>query len=463
MVRSTPKRDSEAGSLCANLMRWAINQLPQPLQYLFARIQRLWIRWILLGICAFAVLLWNTTETWTQWRWVQAVHHAVTRAPLPQAQVFSVALAYLEGDDNDDYREALSDALGDIPGIHRLKFDRRTQVTDAANADLAQAQASKQAKEWLHESGAHVLIWGQVMRVAGGDHLRLHFVAKDAPNTSSLRLSGDQAIELPAVALGQLGAVVRAQVLAQIAPLAMDGNVQAKQLQHQLTVVTPVVQDWADPATRASLSLSLSDSWRIVGEMLGDRDALIQALDLARQALADTPRASAPLDWARAQGTLGSALRVLGEHLDDEVLLRDSVAAYKAALQEYTQARMPQGWAAAQNNLGIVLQFLGERLGNEALLREAVAAYKAALQERSRESAPQKWAMTQNNLGVALATLGEQLGDEALLREAVEAFRAALLEYTRERVPQDWAMTERNLAAVLTRLEESSDSEPTPP
>jgi hypothetical protein len=204
---------------------------------------------------------------------------------------------------------------------------------------------------------------------------------------------------------------------------------------------------WA--ATQNNLGLAL----RVLGER-GDNEALRGAVAAFENALLERTRERAPHDWAATQNNLGTTLFVLGQHGDDEALRR-AVAAYENALLEYTRECAPVAWAATQNNLGDALRLLGERSDGEAL-RRAVAAFENALVEHTRERAPLAWATTQNNLGAALLVLGER-GDDQAVHGAVAAFEDALLERTRKRAPLAWAMTQNNLGAALRVLGDRGD------
>ena len=205
---------------------------------------------------------------------------------------------------------------------------------------------------------------------------------------------------------------------------------------------------------RGGYLLRQADALFRQGEERGDRQALLNAVEIDRRALTEFPRAQAPLDWAQTQNSLGNALETLGEWGSGTARLEEAVAAYRAALEERTRDRVPLDWATTQTNLGFALMRLGERESGTARLEEAVAVYGHALEERTRKRVPLDWAQTQNNLGLALWRLGERESGTTRLEEAVAAYRAALEERTRERVPLGWATTQNNLGIALESLGE---------
>jgi tetratricopeptide (TPR) repeat protein len=188
------------------------------------------------------------------------------------------------------------------------------------------------------------------------------------------------------------------------------------------------------------------------GDELGDNGALLSAIERRRRLTQLITRERAPLEWARAQNSLGMAVFTLGERESGTARLEEAVAIHREVLKEPIRESVPLEWAMAQSGLANALQAIGARESGTAKLEEAVAAYREALKERTRERAPLQWAATQNNLGSALGSLGERESGMAKLEEAVAAFREALKEYTRERAPLDWAMAQNNLGTVLWRL-----------
>jgi tetratricopeptide (TPR) repeat protein len=207
-----------------------------------------------------------------------------------------------------------------------------------------------------------------------------------------------------------------------------------------------------DPHRRWHLVMQQAREFSDQGNEFADNQALRDAIEAYRHALALVPRLMRRLEWAATQNALGNALQVLGGRESGTERLDEAVAAYRAALQERTRERVPLDWAMTQNNLGLALERLRAREDGTERLRDAVAAYRAALQEYTRDRVPLDWAMTQNNLGNALLRLGDRENSVERLEEAIAAYRAALQERTRERVPLDWAATQNNLGIALLRL-----------
>jgi tetratricopeptide (TPR) repeat protein len=123
------------------------------------------------------------------------------------------------------------------------------------------------------------------------------------------------------------------------------------------------------------------------GDEFGDNEALIEAVEVYRIALAERSRDEAPLDWAATQNNLGNAFSLLGEREVGTTRLEEAVTAYRAALEVRLRELEPFDWAATLNNLGATLSLLGERESGTARLGEAVAACSRPGGARSRACA----------------------------------------------------------------------------
>jgi tetratricopeptide (TPR) repeat protein len=188
------------------------------------------------------------------------------------------------------------------------------------------------------------------------------------------------------------------------------------------------------------------------GQEFGDNNALRSAIERGTRLIDLNPRERMPVEWAKAEISLGRALLVLGEREAGTAKLEEARVAFREALKEIPRERMPLDWATGKNNLGLVLHSLGERESSTAKLEEAVVAFREALMERTRERAPLDWADTQNNLAGALVHLGSRGTGTAKLEQAVVAFREALNEVTRERDRLRWATIQNNLGSALMVL-----------
>ncbi len=207
-----------------------------------------------------------------------------------------------------------------------------------------------------------------------------------------------------------------------------------------------------DPSIELEILALSGNALGSYGSDKGDRQKLLQAIDVYREVLKRYTREGNPLNWAKTQRRLGETLSLLGWRESGTEHLEEAIEAYKAVLTVQTREQMPLEWAGIQCRLGNTLTILGRRESGTARLTEAVKAFQAALTVQRREQVPIDWALTQNELGILLFTLGERDIESSHLEDAVTAFRQALKEITRERWPMNWASIQNNLGLALHRL-----------
>ncbi|MBF0156767.1 MAG: tetratricopeptide repeat protein [Magnetococcales bacterium] len=450
-----------------------------------------------------------------------------TPPPLPRAKPghYTVAVARLGNDPGNAQRAALvqylsefgeSPADGKVGGslVDALVIEREVELPSDGSRNDNVETGHKKARDLLGQTGADVLLWGEVIQEGEKPTLVLRWTPS---RESALReergdlergvrySSSAREQELPALVWDDLASVlgllvastgaefhdqdgqfladrlrsfvrqaenllegardrwtaetssrvesVLADALSTLGEQSGENEALAEAIRHYRSVLQHL-EGGTDRLAWATTQNNLGNALQSLGEREGGAERLEEAVEAFRAAFLELTRERVPLQWAMVQNNLGNALRALGERESGTARLEEAVQAFRSALGEYTRERVPLDWAVTQNNLGNALLRLGEREGEMVWFEEAVAAYRAALLERTRERVPLDWAATQNNLGNALRALGERESGTARLEEAVAAYRAALLERTRERVPLDWAMTQNNLGVALQALGE---------
>jgi hypothetical protein len=144
--------------------------------------------------------------------------------PLPKAKpdVFTVAIARLEGDDEkNDMESTVAQDLRDLQrsnGIAVLEFHRTINADSDDEVQTGQAKAQK----WLTQSGAQVLIWGKVLTVGGNSVPTplLYWtsnVARSGAAPESKRYDPAQVQQLPTVFQTDLSDILRLLVVTQSA------------------------------------------------------------------------------------------------------------------------------------------------------------------------------------------------------------------------------------------------------
>jgi tetratricopeptide (TPR) repeat protein len=405
---------------------------------------------------------------WWQWPTIRTLPGVggllawFTRKRLKKAdpKQFSVGIAMLEGDVDGAHRRRLFAAMEGLQGVQVLPLDRT--ITREGNDLQAGVQAGhEQARRHLQKCGAHVLIWGTVLKHDGRTAPKLYWTASQelrspAPMRESYLIAED--LSLPELFWEDLAQVLQLVVAARAGEFTkLQGTFIADRLKPLIAQVRglldarPRPRGWTNESI-AEVRFLFAGALYIYGQQTGRYEPVEEAVAAYREALTERTRERVPLDWARTQNNLGAALSTLGKRESGTGRLEQAVAAYREALKEYTRERVPLDWAATLNNLGVALSTLGERESGTARSEEAVGAYREALKERTRDRVPLDWAMTQSNLGNALSALGVRESGTARLEHGVAAYREALKEFTRERVPLQWAGTQNNLGNALCSL-----------
>jgi hypothetical protein len=295
--------------------------------------------------------------------------------PLPKAKpgFFTVAVARLENDDEKaDMASAIAQDLRELEkskGIRVLEF-HRTIIADSDD-DVPAGQA--EARKWLTQSGAQVLIWGKVVTSPDRSVPELYWTTSDNRNDKAIsdRYGLDNNNRLPISFQKNLSDILDLLVVTESSAFnAEAGHFVADRLQPFIERVRHLIEgDAARQWTSgdiARIKLILGNSLVTVGDQTGTNDPISEAIGLYRAALTNF---QFPLDRAMTQNNLGYAMFRLGERESGTADLQQAVAAYRAALVERTRERAPLDWATTQNNLGNALETLGERESGTADLQ----------------------------------------------------------------------------------------------
>lgn len=264
---------------------------------------------------------------------------------------FTVAIAKLDGDADDEVRGGVTHVLAGVArrSRHRiqvLRYPVTVELGDSADVELQEAVGHRNAQHHLAEGGADLLLWGRVREfhgevlpelfwtVAGGDrHLGdSDFGLEGAKLTERLLEDYREALEL--VLLSQatmLGGAETSWALPEVRAL------RARLLAF---LETEAFGGWEADEQVAALRIA-GDSSRLIGLQAGESRLLEEAGGLYEQALRLVGRAEAPLKWASLQNRLGRALFRLGEWESGTARLEESVNAFYAALDEYTRSAYP--------------------------------------------------------------------------------------------------------------------------
>lgn len=368
--------------------------------------------------------------------------------PRPSAERFSVAVAHIEGDKDGDVETLIVESLKNIPGVEPIRFDRRSEILTADQPVEAERRALKNARAWLSQSGADVLLLGYL--VPTPDKLvRILLVPRLADDSFEAKLSATNAIEFPLYAKEVFQDVIRVQVLAYVGQFDL-GRVSTGELKSAVRKLEELVDTLPPGQRRVDMQVALGNVLAEYGIHSMDTEALRASTKAYREALGAYSQHDDLLRRVEVQNYLGRVLRALGQSSVDS--LEEAVTVYKDALSHISPDTVPLGWASLQNNMGIALHELGKYRADESLLRQAVTAQRSALKNAPRELDSTEWALHQNSLGNTLVTLGKLKQDPQYLEEAIVAFKAALEEEPKEAAPMYWAMIQNNLGVALLEI-----------
>lgn len=401
-----------------------------------------WLKGVVAGVLPGT----EPTRCWIEERW-QATFRAEDAHDPGQ---FVVLVTRLAGDPDGSETKHLVDAFLGEKGFQRLTT---CQVVPLRGEDQNAAEETAEAKanQLRATRRADLVLWGEV---ADRGALRVWMTAPAVrADLKAKPWVVDKGVLEPAFQ-EQFALALQAVVLTAVKQ--PSDSAEGKTFADMLGPLLPRLGNLvSNPPTglsddaKGSIFSAAGRTFESYGNRVGDMVALNEAVETYRATLEVLTRDRVPLDWARAENSLGHALFTLGTRESGTSRLEEALEAYRAALEERRLEVVPYDWADTERNLGQALFRLGEREPGSVLFDKAAAAYRAALEVQTRAAAPMLWAGTEIDLGNALVRVGEQEISAPRLKDASAAYRAALEELTHERNPFDWAAAELDLGNAL--------------
>ncbi len=415
----------------------------------------------------------------------------------------AVAVAELYNDKHNSVGRMLSEALFNLSkdlGFQPLKFARMIPIGD--QPETSEEAGHALAQRYLRESGAHLLIWGEVTDKEK-DLARLFWTPRNQKGDLSRKEYRAESFELPGAQFDDLINMLGIIVARQLMQFSDDaGRVIAPKLRSFIDNVHRLLSSSAngrwDPGTRARVQATLAGALWFYGVQTGQAEPLEKSIELYRAALADTDH---PIERARIEHNLGSSLSRLGAQRGDTNLLREAIAALSEAAEvlasqkpsELLEDPKPSEDVASLINLGDARRTLGEiesknRLAEDlseratataiAEFKEALNCFDKALTHISRQSSPAEWAVARNDRGITLKGLAmlEWLLEQkqpsiqppapnsswiAHFDEAIASHRAARDVFNMESTPL-YRIQSMNYLGDALSLKGECESDPTP-
>ncbi|MBV9511345.1 MAG: hypothetical protein JO303_13790, partial [Caulobacteraceae bacterium] len=206
-------------------------------------------------------------------------------------------------------------------------------------------------------------------------------------------------------------------------------------------------------ASRLAAAEARADRARFLtacGVRLKDPMLLRMALDGLAQSLSRLDAAYEPVAWARS-ATLRAAARTALADLDGEIgEVAEAINDLLKVIEHVSRDHSPLDWARAQATLGGALQLLAEAGGGreDSAFDQAVGCLDRALTVFNLHPALKERAAAAHDRAGALVRRAELAGDLDALAEAEAAMRAELAASNATRDPVGWAVRQLNFARL---------------
>ncbi len=329
----------------------------------------------LLGVVAYVALEREKVGN------LPVINHVVAyfkRWPIPKADPnrYSVIIARLENDGNQEHQRLIVEALKEFRGIQVLVLDQTISV-EGPVPEEKEKKGHESARGYLKQTGGSVLIWGTVLSRHGKTVPKLYWT----PSQEQLKQEAEKdrepkhydaprfedQFQLPQVFWSDLSEVLCLLVASQDAEFsAKDGHYVADRLPPFITKVQTLLNESAgrpgwDADARGRTYVILADALQVLGDQTGKSEPLLEAIVAYQEALKERTRERVPLGWAMTQNNLGNALRSLGEREGGTDRREDAVAAFKASLEVFELAQATHYIEGTKRNLQRAEALLQER------------------------------------------------------------------------------------------------------
>lgn len=194
--------------------------------------------------------------------------------PVAERGAYSILLADLTGETDEQMVTHIADSLNGLEGVHAARLKR------ALPGD-ATPQTLLKVRQYLRESGFDVLIWGQVIRHDDRSVPKLYLEHGSAREEKRLVRQGryaltESTLELPELFWSDLRAILQLKI-------ASDASVAYEIRTYKAERLRPVIEKierltnsddflrWPQD-TRAAIWKSAADSYAVLGEQSGEQE-----------------------------------------------------------------------------------------------------------------------------------------------------------------------------------------------
>lgn len=414
------------------------------------------------GIIGCAVFALAVAGGWVWWKWpeiagrpgVVRLLRSLSRKRIPAADPdrFSVVVARFEHDADGHIQRNVIDALREFPAIEVIPIDR---LIRGPSTDTEEQRCHNEARNYLHQSGATVAIWGTIIRHDGRTVPKLYWTGSQGKALRAERYSPlpDEQLRLPALFWSDLHQVL-ALVLISQSVLVIDnkehiaGEALRKFIEkvRRLLASSDKTNTWPAGALTSTRFIFATGLVRL-GIETSDSAPLLEAIAVYECILAEPPKLEFS-NWLSLRNNLGLALTTLSDRHIGTAHIIKAIEYIEAALEETSSSESPSNVAMLNLNLGNAYLRLAERAGKGSPLEVAVRHFESALSAFTKEEAPFEWAMVQLNLGYARGLQARRTGSIQNIRDSASYLKEALAVFSATSSPENWAYAKTNLGMM---------------
>ena len=239
-------------------------------------------------------------------RFIKVFWYEVTN-PIPQARsgYFTVGIVVIRGDTQGEIHKTIARSLSDFKDLGSIDIMTIPRVIDPVHQIIKTQDSlgNVQANQYLIESGADILVWGDVLE---GGSARLQLVYGNGTNYKSEHYQLNTSFELPELLVTDLKTVLATMILTKYASMIEDGNYAADKLlilTEKLNALLARAPEYTEN-TLADLRFVLADALFTIGDEKGNNDALIQSIEESNKVLAVFSKEQYLQKWIRTQNVM---------------------------------------------------------------------------------------------------------------------------------------------------------------
>jgi len=364
-------------------------------------------------------------------------------------------VAQFSGDADGVVTKQVIAAFDRFRDVHARPLGRAFEINGEKDLTTELARAAKQARRWLKDRQADVLIWGHVP--AQGTSVHLHFISLatwDERVPGGFDLTTDMPV--PAELPGAFANFLHAATLTATVPATRAKARMRLSALPEAAAAAAVAMDNIplELTTRERAALYLCHGNILAAAWSTNRapDILDKAVGAYRHVAAAVKMEDSPLDWAMAHKHLANLLYIKAEANKEPAGYEESAASALSALEVFTREETPYEWASLQHRLGLIHYKMGFEAGHTGVLRQALRCHQNALKVYSKRRTTARWAEVMSSFARAAQVFGEHVKSLEAMATAANAYHAVLQVRDRKKGPLAWAATQNNLGSALFLL-----------